>query len=186
MNKKNNQRFQETERKLEEAFLTLCQDQTPEKVTVSQLCKAVGINRSTFYDHYLDIPDLIRKTGIKYMEDIGRLLNDENAPGTFPLTENNLVRLLEYMRTHQKFFRIYLNHTTEESVNSGLSALWKSVRDICHTRLLEQDGGTDDETLKYIFWFYRAGFHALLQRWLYHGCRETPQRIAELLLDMLP
>ena len=84
MNTKNNQRFQETERKLEEAFLTLCQDQPPEKISVSMLCRTVDINRSTFYDHYLDIPDLITKTGVRYMKEIGRILNDPEKPGTFP------------------------------------------------------------------------------------------------------
>lgn len=186
MNTKNNQRFQETERKLEEAFLTLCQDQTPEKISVSLLCKTVGINRSTFYDHYLDIPDLIMRTGVKYMAEIGGLLNDENPTGTFPLTEDNLIRLLEYMQAHQKFFRIYLNHRSDRAPDSELSILWKSVMEVCGARLQESKGIDDEETLKYIFWFYRAGFRALLQRWLYHGCRETPRRIAELLLDMLP
>lgn len=185
MNTKNNQRFQETERKLEEAFLTLCQDQPPEKISVSMLCRTVDINRSTFYDHYLDIPDLITKTGVRYMKEIGRILNDPEKPGTFPLTEANLVRLLEYMRTHQKFFRIYLNHSPERALDSGLSVLWESVREACHSRAQEQQKGTDDETLKYIFWFYRAGFRALLQRWLYHGCRETPEETAALLLSLL-
>ena len=186
MNTKNNQRFRETERKLEESFLTLCQDSPPEKVTVSQLCQAVGINRSTFYDHYLDIPDLITKTGIKYMAAVGGLLNDADSSGGFPLNHDNLIRLLDYMQTHQKFFKIYLNHSSEDVINSGLSALWESVRAICRTRLAERGEEPDEETLKYIFWFYRAGFRALLQRWLYHGCRETPHMIAAMLLGFLP
>ena len=60
MNTANNQLHQETERRLrQELFCFLEREQEP---TVGQLCEAAQINRSTFYRHYRDIPDLMEKT----------------------------------------------------------------------------------------------------------------------------
>ena len=60
MNTANNQLHQETERRLRQELLGFLElEQEP---TVGQLCKAAQINRSTFYRHYRDIPDLMEKT----------------------------------------------------------------------------------------------------------------------------
>ena len=60
MNTANNQLHQETERRLRQELLGfLAREQEP---TVSELCEAARINRSTFYRHYRDIPDLMEKT----------------------------------------------------------------------------------------------------------------------------
>lgn len=62
MNAANNQLHWETERRLREGLLRiLAQEQEP---TVGQLCEVAQINRSTFYRHYRDIPDLMEKTEV--------------------------------------------------------------------------------------------------------------------------
>ena len=52
MNVKNNQRFQETERKIKNAFLDLLGTRALDDVTVGDICAAAAVNRSTFYAHY--------------------------------------------------------------------------------------------------------------------------------------
>ena len=60
MNTANNQLHQETERRLRQELL--CFLEREQEPTVSELCEAAQINRSTFYRHYRDIPDLMEKT----------------------------------------------------------------------------------------------------------------------------
>ena len=60
MNTANNQLHQETERRLRQELL--CFLEREKEPTVSELCEAAQINRSTFYRHYRDIPDLMEKT----------------------------------------------------------------------------------------------------------------------------
>ena len=59
MNTANNQLHQETERRLRQELL--CFLEREKEPTVSELCEAAQINRSTFYRHYRDIPDLMEK-----------------------------------------------------------------------------------------------------------------------------
>ena len=44
--------------KINKAFITLLQDKQLSEITVSDICKAANINRSTFYEKYEDISAL--------------------------------------------------------------------------------------------------------------------------------
>ena len=41
------------------AFFKLLKKKTPNQITVSDITKTAGIARSTFYNHYQDIPSLV-------------------------------------------------------------------------------------------------------------------------------
>ena len=51
-----------TKESIENAFLALLGTKPLDKVTVVELARAARIHKSTFYLHYLDIPDLYTKT----------------------------------------------------------------------------------------------------------------------------
>ena len=51
-----------TRESIEKAFFELLRAKPLEKVTVVELARAARIHKSTFYLHYLDIPDLYTKT----------------------------------------------------------------------------------------------------------------------------
>ena len=51
-----------TKESIEKAFFDLLGTKPLDKVTVVELAKAARIHKSTFYLHYLDIPDLYTKT----------------------------------------------------------------------------------------------------------------------------
>ena len=59
MNQKNNQRFQDTDRRIREYFLSALSEREITKITVQEICAHVGINRSSFYLHYKDVYDLL-------------------------------------------------------------------------------------------------------------------------------
>ena len=55
-------RVVKTKESIEEALFQLLRIKPLEKVTVVELARAARIHKSTFYLHYLDIPDLYTKT----------------------------------------------------------------------------------------------------------------------------
>ena len=58
MNVKNNKRRKESRAKIEAVFLDLIQDKELNQISVSEICKKSGLNRTTFYANYVDIYDL--------------------------------------------------------------------------------------------------------------------------------
>ena len=61
MNTKNNQRYKDSEKRIQDALMKLMEHPELEDVTVMDICKEAHINRATFYAHYEDIYDLMFK-----------------------------------------------------------------------------------------------------------------------------
>lgn len=182
MNTKNNQRSQRTEKKIEDTFFLLCQKAAPEKITVKQLCEAVGINRSSFYAHYLDIPDLIEKTGIKYLHKIKELFEGSNTIMEYFVSQPLLTRMIERVGENHEFFDVYFNHTNAKVIDEHFSILWESSA----KPYMQNIGLTDEIRMQYHFTFFKAGFISVLSRWVSGGCKEKPEEIAEIILQHQP
>ena len=56
-------RYRQTEEDLRDAFELLCLKKDPQKITVAEMAERTGVTRSTFYNHYTDMPTLIMKMG---------------------------------------------------------------------------------------------------------------------------
>ncbi|MBP3692176.1 MAG: TetR/AcrR family transcriptional regulator, partial [Clostridia bacterium] len=69
MNTKNNKRRRQSQEKIEKAFIELLQTKELKEITVSDICKITGLNRSTFYANYLDVYDLADKLREKLEKD---------------------------------------------------------------------------------------------------------------------
>ncbi len=61
MNTKNNRRRCESIENIEKTFIELLQAKELNEISVSDICKKCGLNRSTFYANYTDIYDLADK-----------------------------------------------------------------------------------------------------------------------------
>jgi len=77
MNTKNNKRRRESVSAIEKAFIELLQERDIKDVTVSDICKMTGLNRSTFYANFLDIYDLADKLGEKLEREFSEVFRDE-------------------------------------------------------------------------------------------------------------
>ena len=60
MTKKNIAR-EETRQALIEAFWKLLKDKSADKMTVSEIARVAGYNRSTFYEYFFDVPDVLQQ-----------------------------------------------------------------------------------------------------------------------------
>lgn len=75
MNIKNNRRRRASRDAIENIFIELLQTKSLNEITVSDICKKAGLNRSTFYANYMDIyqlADTIRETLEDNLNDLYR------------------------------------------------------------------------------------------------------------------
>ena len=182
MNTKKNQRFQETEKLIQQTLLELAKEKDIRQVTVRAICEKAQINRSSFYLHYLDIHDLVDKMGKEMMQDIREMLHTEQNAISFMLTESSLTDMITYVEKHQLFFDIYLNHYTSEA-NETFSLLWEHHG---KSYLQEHFTNIDESEMWYHFSFYKAGFLSVLSQWVKNGCVEEPEKIAKLIIRSIP
>ena len=77
MNTKNNQRFKDTEIRMQSVMLELMKYMEFEKITVKKICENAQVNRSTFYAHFIDINDMLDKMEQTLREEL--LLSYQNG-----------------------------------------------------------------------------------------------------------
>ena len=65
---------------IKQAFILLLSKNNLNDISVSQLTKKAGINRSTFYLNYIDKEDFLQQLKEKTMQDIAEILERKAIP----------------------------------------------------------------------------------------------------------
>lgn len=168
MNTKNNKRRRESVEKIENALLEFLQIKELPQITVSDICKAAEINRSTFYANYEDIYDLADKIRINLEEKVGNLYKQEVENQCF---SNDFLRLFNHIRENQIFYNTYFKLGYDNNYKSRL-----------YDAYLAQTG-YDNKFIDYHIEFFRNGFNAIVKKWLESGCKESPEEMYDILIS---
>lgn len=180
MNTPNNNRYQQTEKKICDTFLSLLETRDISHISVNALCQSAGINRSTFYAHFEDITFLIR-----HIDQTMR----KNLMASFPTSdyrsayENGdfLIPFLAFIKKHASFYKASLCTRTEFPIPDGFEALYNDiVKPICF-----HHGIHNQEQILYTLIFMQAGFTFVLKHWVLNGCTEDITTIASYLRESM-
>ncbi|MGM9662309.1 MAG: TetR/AcrR family transcriptional regulator [Oscillospiraceae bacterium] len=182
MNTRNNRRYRDSEKRIQEALLRLMEDQELEDVTVLDICREAQINRSTFYAHYEDIYDLMTKVERLIRQELYEEFRRRGVGLQNVFHHDHLLCFLRHMEKNRNFYRICLRHRVRFPLKEGFDRLWEEVVKP-HCR---QFGVTDEGTMLYYLAFYQAGFTSVLRRWVEGGCAEEPEALCPILLGCLP
>ena len=111
MNIKNNKRRRESQEKIMRAFIQRLQTQDLMDITVSDLIKDTGLNRSTFYANYADIVELADKTR-EYLEtDFSNMFSQYD----YYQDRSGALKLFKHIRDNQLFYTTYFKLCYDDS-----------------------------------------------------------------------
>lgn len=182
MNTKNNHRYKNSEKKIKDTVMSLLNDKSLDQLTVQDICKVSGINRSTFYAHYQDIPDLLNKLEADIHQKIISQYDSLNNIAGSMLDGRFYISFLNTILEHKNFYKACLQTRNSFPITTGYEALMEHVvKPVCKSA-----GITDDSEILYYFVFYQAGLTFVLKRWVDHDCNESPEKIAAYLRNCLP
>lgn len=166
MNTANNRRRKESCEKIEKAFMELLQVSELAKISVSELCKITGLNRTTFYSNYTDIYDLADKIRVKLEDDVSDIYREEITVG---FNSNDYLRLFQHIYENQLFYKTYFK--------LGYTQDYKIFR--YDTKQAKEH--FDNRFIEYHCEFFRAGITKIIEMWLVSGCKETPEEMDEII-----
>ena len=165
MNTVNNRRRRDSREKIQKAFINLLQDRQMKDITVSDLVKATGLNRSTFYANYLDIYDLADKTRQMLEKDFSALFADYD----YMNARDGAEKMFAHIKENQLFYKTYFKLCYDE----------KFLISTYDPKRAEKEQIT--QNIRYHIEFFRNGLNAIIKLWLAGGCKESPQEMAEIL-----
>lgn len=166
MNVKNNKRRRESVEKIEKVFIGLLQTKEIQEISVSDICKAAGLNRSTFYANYIDIYDLADKIRDKLQADFNALFQTESADekGSF-----GALKLFRHMQENQLFYRTYFKLGYDSMHQPMVYDVARAQKDFANKHIA------------YHIEFFKNGFNAIVKMWLAGGCKESPEEMVEII-----
>ncbi|BDR56004.1 TetR-like C-terminal domain-containing protein [Xylocopilactobacillus apis] len=151
---KTQKKSKEGRKKIQSAVIDLLKDHEFSELKVTAICQKAKINRSTFYDNYLDIFDLADQLREYLTQQFIELQKDIHEP--------NFLKLLENIKQNQDQYRIFFKMQL-------------------HVGLAEQIDDNFNQQNKYEKIFFRAGVEAVISNWLINNCQESPAEIAKII-----
>lgn len=178
MNTKDNIRSQNTDEQIIRAVYNavVFEKKSLSKVTVREVCEKAGINRSTFYAHYMDVFDVVEKVEARMSVDLTKAFLDAMDAGEH--IDGCFIRLFAFIKEHKDFYGFYLNETNKTGV---IAIAWNLIRERTKDITPETVGSRSQEELEYSGAFFLYGITGLVRRWLAGGCNETPEELFAIL-----
>lgn len=185
---KSESKYLNTSRLFNQALIELLNKKSFEFITIKEICKKAGVNRSTFYLHYDNTADLLYETIDNLNKEFFSCFAEEDRDIKGKLVGKKKEDLILIT---PKYLMPYLSHVKNNKlvyqVSAKYPALMKSnekYKDL-QTKILFpifKNFGIDDKESEYISAYYINGTYAIIDEWIKNGCREETTYICDLII----
>lgn len=169
-----NQRIRLTKRLLKEALIDLLETESLQDVSVSELCKAAGINRTTFYNHYGNPAEVLEDIEHEALTEVQELLEQEKQPVALA---RHVEIIASYLRDHDRIAKtIFASSVTP----SDLALKLLKLRLDQESEVAEVLSRYDSATQKLLVVYLANGIYSLVRTWLLEDVPKSPKELGEL------
>lgn len=174
-------RILRTRQLIKDAVIELLQEMDIEKISVNRLAERATINRVTFYLHYRDIPDMLEKMADEMVQDIRQVMNRNplNLNSTDEEYWKMLVKMLEHIQEHAKFYKVIL---TSKQSTVFRDRLLSVITEMISVRLErgESDSNISTENIQkdITIWYGSSALIGTIIAWLRKDMPYTPLFLA--------
>lgn len=176
---------------MNEALLILLEKKELDYITVNEICKQAGVNRSTFYLHYESTNDLLEEC-IENMnknffnsfdETYKDALNKIKSGGLEELnfiTPKYLVPYLNYVKENTKIYKVAISKPHLMKSYEKFEQLYENIINPILDRF-----NLDNNKRKYVVNFYMKGIEAIINEWIKNDCKDDIDLIVNLLMELI-
>lgn len=186
MNIKNDRRIRKSKESLKQSLINLMKEKPINNITVKELVSAADLNRSTFYNYYCDIPDMLEKLETELYNEFMRILElhvikDNKTHDIYKEAHGFIEDMCDVIKENVEFCQCIF------SKNGDITFLFK-LEELVENHIKDQlredfDGKMDH--LAYVYSFVKSGYIGILKSWMKGGCVESSQEIANLTYNLV-
>lgn len=187
---KNESKYFNTACLMDEALLALLEKKDYEYITVQEITKKAGVNRSTFYLHYESIDDLLEETinlvnkrfnnSFDLELNLTDKLHGKNNKELIFITPKYLRPYLNFIKENKKIFCLSRN---KPQLFKSKEVFEKMYNDIFEPILINFN--VEKEKRKYIFEYYSKGILGIVTYWVDDECKLDVEKVIEIMIDCL-
>lgn len=188
MNKSESKYFNAAKR-MNLALISLLKEKPFEYISVCELCKKAGVNRSTFYFHYESTYDLLGETTRYILDNFLSYFTNETKSVAFDLTScklddlnfinsKYLIPYLSYIKENKEIFLTSLLHIKSFDFESVYERMFENIFNPILDRF-----HYPREDRKYVMMYYLNGINAISFEWVKDGCKKTVEDVSKIISE---
>ncbi|MFS1664229.1 TetR/AcrR family transcriptional regulator [Streptococcus sp. zg-JUN1979] len=173
--------------RLQKALITLLDEKDFSELTVSAICKAAKVHRSTFYayydnqvallaDAYLSLQNLFLEQFRAYQRDSGVAYSSQLSSRYY------LVPYLTFVKEHRELYRIYHEHSLDFQHQERLPLLVERI----FTPIYHEQDVFDKRQILYMSTFFLAAITETVMAWVLADCCDSIDFMADTLELCIP
>ncbi len=174
MDKHENQRVRLTKKLFRDSLIALLRKKKIYQITVSELCAAAELNRSSFYKHYGNVYDVLAELEEDFLAQIRSCVDQIEERGS-GRTAEPVYRLMRHIRDNADAYSLLLDNSIDE--NFSFSIIRQALEFVKGKATETGYGQSADSLFEYIM----AGSVAVIRNWMAAGMPAPPEEIAELI-----
>lgn len=180
MAQKENQRIVLTKKLLQEGLLRLLEQKTLDKISVTELCRESGINRATFYNHYISPQDLLCSIEANMVRDVKAITG---TPKSSAEVTTILETLCAYFFENRQTILTLHNCSADTQITSTLYELNRDFQLFrLNDKFMRYAPAARQDGLHLISTFFNSGCYHLLLEWLRKDIQATPKELTNLIV----
>ncbi len=183
---KNESKYFSTASFFDEALLYLLEEKDIEYITVKEICKKAGLNRSTFYLHYENINDLVEETlnyvnekFINYFDKDLMVFKDKIKNSSLDdlilIEKRYLTPYLTFIKDNRKIFNASFNNPSVMKTSSKYNHLKTNI-------LIPILDRFEVEEKDYLLTFYINGIISIIKEWVNNNCKDDITLIENIII----
>lgn len=172
------ERYSTAEDAIYEAFFLLLKEKGMDKITVSDVIKKAGIVRSTFYNHYENVPALVNAAEDKTIKDIFLLMESFHPKNDKDMCRSYFLAICNYTRKNPFLANLLESPRGDAFFEKAITMFHQYVTNVSHTVAHSEQ--------KYVeFSYYIAGSIGctigVLHKWIAEDFTTPAESIADIL-----
>lgn len=181
---KNESKYFNTASLMDEALLALLQKKEYEYITIKEVCRKAGVNRSTFYLHYESMDDLLKES----IKMINKRFYDAFGKLPFPdvakldkkqcvfVTAEYLTPYLTFIKDNKEVFRLRCDKSALFESQKTFDSMYKKL----FQPVLDKFGVPKSEQA-YLFSYYFGGTLRVVMKWLENQCEKPVDEVVKII-----
>ena len=163
------------------AFFKLLKEKKPDRITVSDITKTAGIARSTFYNHYQDIPSLISAVEDKTIHDVFSMMENFQPKNDRDICSSYFLTLCRYTMENPFLSGLLSTPHGNDLFEKMLTMLHHYVTET--TSNSRSDRHTKEE-VSYVITCAIGSTIGVLHKWSRDNFNLAPEVIADILSEV--
>lgn len=178
MNEIQDERYHVADEAIRDAFFLILKEKDLDKISVSDIIKRAGIVRSTFYNHYENIPALVTSIEDKTIEDIFSLMNTFHPKNDWDICNSYYLTICQYVMTNPLLADLLRNPGDDTFFEKAITMFHLYVQQVSQDTSPSHCG---KEERSYMIAGTIGSTIGVLHKWANDNFQVPPETIADIL-----